>query len=149
MQWDVINDNKNKNLRHSVLKTLAAFLNTEGGTLLVGVEDDGTIFGLSNDLKFLEGSLDKFQQLVGSLIHENIGPQYSQFIKLRFESMNGENICVIDVDKSSEPVYMKSSKGKEFFIRECNTSRSLDSEQTVNYVNMPLTATQSPPLVAT
>jgi len=136
LQWDVINDNKNKNLRHSVLKTLSAFLNTVGGTLIVGVEDDGTIFGLINDLKLLGGSLDKFQQLFGSLIHENIGPQYSQFIKLRFESMNGENICVVDVDKSPEPVFMKSSKGKEFFIRESNTSRSLDSEQTVNYINM-------------
>jgi len=92
LQWDVINDNINKNLRHSVLKTLCAFLNTEGGTLLVGVEDDGTTFGLSNDLKLLGGSLDKFQQLIVSLIHENIGPQYSQFIKLRFESMNGENM---------------------------------------------------------
>ena len=51
LQWDVIHDQMNNNLRHSSLKTISAFLNTEGGTLIIGVEDDGTIFGLDNDLK--------------------------------------------------------------------------------------------------
>jgi hypothetical protein len=136
LQWDVIQNSKNKGLHHSVLKSISAFLNTAGGTLIIGVEDDGTICGLENDFKLVQNSQDKFQQLIVSIIYEYIGPQYSQFIKLKFEPINGEQICVIDVHKSSEPVYMKSSKGKEFFVRVGNTTRSLDSEQTVNYVDM-------------
>ena len=44
LQWDTIKNQYNKDLRHPALKTIAAFLNTEGGTLLIGVEDDGSIY---------------------------------------------------------------------------------------------------------
>ena len=39
-QWDVVKGEQNKALRLSSLKTIAAFLNSQGGTLLIGVEDD-------------------------------------------------------------------------------------------------------------
>ena len=136
LQWDIIQNQQNKNLRHSILKTITAFLNTEGGTLVIGVEDDGTISGLAHDLKLLGNSIDRFQQLLTALISENIGAQFSQLIKIRFGNMNEDDICVVDVEKSPEPVYLKGSKGKEFFIRVGNTTRALDPEQTVNFINM-------------
>ena len=67
LQWDVVHDNQNKALRLSVLKTIAAFLNSQGGTLVIGVEDDGSIIGLAPDFKLLSGS-DRFK-----LITEHIG----------------------------------------------------------------------------
>ena len=103
---------------------------------MIGVEDDGTISGLAHDLKLLGNSIDRFQQLLTALISENIGAQFSQLIKIRFGNMNEDDICVIDVEKSPEPVYLKGSKGKEFFIRVGNTTRALDPEQTVNFINM-------------
>ena len=62
LQWDVVQGGMNKVLRLSCLKTIAAFCNSEGGTLVVGVEDDGTIIGLQKDLSLLQGSLDQFEQ---------------------------------------------------------------------------------------
>ena len=68
LQWDVVQDGQNKGLREASLKTIAAFMNSEGGTLLIGVEDSGAIFGLERDLSLLGGSEDKFLQLIGSLV---------------------------------------------------------------------------------
>jgi len=135
-QWDVIQNQQNKNLRQSVLKTIVAFLNTTGGTLLVGVEDDGNIFGIDNDLKLVRNSQDQFLQLIISLISERIGAEYSGLIKIKVESLNGKYLCVIDVERAPDPVFLKSEKGKDFFIRVGNTSRALDPEKTVAYVNM-------------
>lgn len=136
LQWDTVRNQQNKNLRHSVLKTIAAFLNTEGGTLLIGVEDDGSVCGLDDDLRLLHKSKDNFLQLFNSLISEYIGPEYAGLIKTRLEDINGKSICVVDVAKALDPVYLKSVRGKEFFIRTGNATRSLDPEQTVAYVSM-------------
>lgn len=136
LQWDVIQNCKNKVLHNSVLKTISAFLNTAGGTLIIGVEDDGTIYGLENDFKLVNNSLDKFQQLLVSLISEYIGPEYFHLIKMRFEDMNGEKIGIVDVQRSPEPVYQNVNNKKTFYVRVGNTTRELDSEQTVNFINM-------------
>lgn len=46
-------------MTHAVLKTIAAVLNTEGGNLLIGVADDGSIIGIERDQL---GSDDKFMR---------------------------------------------------------------------------------------
>jgi len=134
LQWDVVRNQANKALRHSVLKTLVAFLNTEGGTLLIGVEDNGDILGLDRDLNLVGGSIDKFQQLLASLIMEYIGAAASPLVKVRFEDVEDKRICVIDVDKAPEPVFLKGERGKEFYIRVGTTTRILDPEQTMAYI---------------
>jgi predicted HTH transcriptional regulator len=134
LQWDVVQERINKHLRHSVLKTIAAFLNSAGGTLIIGVEDNGHVFGLDKDLKTTGKSLDKFQQLLTSLISDRIGPEYARFIKTRFESISGKTVCVIDTDRSPEPAFLKGRRGQEFHVRLGNTTRLLDAEETVDYV---------------
>ena len=52
-QWDVKRNCENEELKFSVLKTIVAFFNSDGGTLVVGVEDNGNIFGLAQDLSLL------------------------------------------------------------------------------------------------
>ena len=135
LQWDVIHQNQNKGLRDSSLKTLVAFMNSEGGTLLIGVEDSGEIFGLEKDITIAQNSEDGFLQLISSLIHDRIGPQYFPLIKYRIEKINEKLVCVVDVSKSSDPTFLDGTSGKEFYIRAGNTSRPLDPQQTVAYIN--------------
>ena len=52
---------------------------------------------------------------------------------LKFEN---KQICVLDVKRSSEPIYLNGPKGKEFYVRVGNTTRPLDPQQTVNFINM-------------
>jgi len=136
LQWDIIRNESNKGLRHSVLKTIDAFLNTEGGTLIIGADDNGGIYGLQDDLKVLQGSTDQFAQLLASLITEHLGPQYGHLVKTRFDSVDERQVCRVDVSRAPEPVFLKGGRGKEFYIRVGNTSRALDPEQTVAYVEM-------------
>jgi ActR/RegA family two-component response regulator len=127
LQWDVKQNCKNEALRLSVLKTIAAFLNSEGGTLIIGVEDNQNILGLDQDLSVLsKGTLDQFEQTIVNLIFSGMGASCTQFLKIRFEVVEEKEICAIDVRKSPKPVFLKSSKGLEFYIRAGNTSRSLD-----------------------
>ena len=71
-----------------------------------------------------------------NLIHDRIGAEFAPFIKVRFEEMEGRTVCVVDVDKAPEPAFMDGPRGKEFHVRLGNTTRALDPEEAVRYVQM-------------
>lgn len=135
LQWNMVTNQKDKSLRKSVLKTVAAFLNSDGGTLVIGVEDDGSICGLSNDLRLTDDSEDKFLNLINTLICDNIGPEYASLIKTRLESIDDKRVCIFDIDRTLLPAYLTIDGIKEFYVRMNNTSRSLDPEETFKYIN--------------
>lgn len=137
LQWDVKKERSNKELHTEVLKTITAFLNSEGGTLLIGVRDNGEIFGLERDLSLVKGkSLDGFEQKLMNLISGNIGPEFARFIKVWFDLIDGQHVCAVEVGRAAEPAFMKGKQGKEFYVRSGNTSRSLDAEKTYKYIKM-------------
>ena len=109
-------------------------MNSDGGTLLVGVEDSGQIFGLDKDLEFTHNSEDLFLNMFSSVIIEYVGIEFSNLVEAIIESVNGSRICVVNVSKSTNPVFLRGSGGSEFFVRVANTSRQLDSEQTMLYL---------------
>ena len=133
LQWDVVRGGQNKGLRQWTLKTIAAFLNSQGGTLLLGVEDDGNIYGLDRDLALVK-SRDEFEQLLVSLITATMGPAIAPCYRIRFEDVGAKTVCVVAVERFSEPVFMKSDNSKVFYVRIGNTSRGLDHEETLKYV---------------
>ena len=134
-QWDLVHNKQNKALRHSVLKTIAAFMNSEGGTLIIGVEDHGALYSLTNDLKLMGGSRDRLQQTLMNLIVQSMGPTAVPYIRIRFEEIQDSTVCVVTVESVRDGVFLKTSKGTEFFVRAGNTTRSLDPEQTHEYLN--------------
>ncbi len=138
LQWDVRENKKNKELHFSVLKTIAAFLNTKGGMLVIGAEDNGSIFGLDRDFSLLKNkSQDGFEQTLRDLIGDYIGHAFSPLIKVRFESVDNKYVCIIDVNKATQWAFMKDKDNKKkFFIRAGNTSRDLDGEQMITYIEM-------------
>lgn len=135
LQWDVVQGKQATYLRFMVLKTIAAFLNSAGGTLIIGVEDDGNILGLEKDLKLVPGKdLDGFEQLLMSLISSHIGAAYASLLRTRFAEIDGKTICAIDVERASEPVYVEDSKGKTFYVRMGNTTQSLSVNEVHSYI---------------
>lgn len=118
-----------------MLKTIAAFLNTEGGTLLIGVEDDGKIFGLEKDIACLKhGSLDKLERHLMELVQNNIGRSFLPFIKVRFAKVNDKDICGVYVRKSDRLALLNSEKGLEFYLRTGNASRTLKVPEIYDYL---------------
>ena len=134
LQWDIVKGEQNKALRISSLKTINAFMNSQGGTLVIGVEDDGNIYGLDRDIAVAKKSKDGFEQLLVSLIADSMGTTSAPNYRIRFEEVVGKTVCVVDVERSPEPVFIKSNKGKAFYIRVGNTSRALDHEEMLKYV---------------
>jgi ATP-dependent Lon protease len=133
-QWDVNQQKKNEDLRREVMKTVVSFLNSHGGTLLIGVEDSGSVRGLEDDLNLMQGSRDKFDRTLAALLMDQIGAEHMTCVRMRFDSVDGKSVYVIDVDAGVKPAFAKSPKGREFFIRVGSTTQPLDTEAAMKYV---------------
>lgn len=132
--WDVVEGKRNDELKNFITKTVVAFLNSEGGTIVVGVEDSGNVYGLAADLKLLGRSHDKFHQLLAALLLDQVGPGYMSLIGMRFDKVDEKDVYVLEVDPAGEPAFAKASRGKEFLIRVGSTNRLLDSEAAMKYI---------------
>ena len=120
----------------AALKTIPAFLNSQGGTLVIGVEDSGTACGIGQDLKLAKGSKDAFENLLVTLTTNALGESLAPYYRVRFEPVEDKDVCIVDVERSPEPVFAKTDKGTEFFVRVGNTTHSLDTEETHKYIEM-------------
>ncbi len=135
LQWDIVQGRQNKGLRDVVLKTLVAFMNTEGGTLLIGVEDSGQVYGLERDLAIVKGSKDKFLQLMNTVVADRIGAEYTPYVSTRLDEIDGQLICVVDTSKASQPAFLTGPNDRDFYIRNGNTTIRLDAEKTLEYIH--------------
>jgi hypothetical protein len=122
------NDSK---MEHAVLKTLAAFLNSKGGTLFVGVKDDGEVIGLEND-KF--PNEDKMALHLDNLIKDQLGGSVFAYIKTTFGEIGGKRFLAIECTASAKPVFLKGTSGEEFFIRAGASSPALPASHTHDYI---------------
>ena len=131
------NDAPEKIINEGVVKTVAAFLNTEGGTLGIGITDDGDILGLQPDLNFKNQDLDGYQNWLTTLLINNIGSGIvGALVTLRIETVGSEVVCLVDVKASSKPIYAKTTKGDHcFYVRVNNTTRQLDGPDLPSYID--------------
>lgn len=129
LRWNLIADKADKAMEHSVLKTIVAFLNTEGGTLLVGVKDDGSILGIEKD-QFLNE--DKFLLHFANLLNERIGKEYVEHIHWGLKEVSEKKILRVDCDPSSTPAFLKGN-GEEFYVRNGPSSILLSTSEVLEY----------------
>ena len=129
---------KDKRMEKAVLKTLVAFLNSDGGTLLVGVEDDGNILGVD-----IEGfdSCDKMNLHIINLISSQIGDEFLPFIRFREidfgKKENGADKMVVRFDcrPTSTPAFFKEGKQEIYFVRSGPSSVELTGSDLIRYVD--------------
>lgn len=126
LEWDVRQGKHNSNLNKESLKTIAAFLNTDGGTLLIGISDAGEVKGIARDLKSVNGkNCDGFEQKLRSLINSRFDPSPFGNIEIIFNQLQQGTICQIKVERSLEPIFYD----KIFYIRDGNGSRKLEGRK--------------------
>lgn len=119
-------------MEHAVLKTIAAFLNSkEGGTLVIGVNDEGVALGVETD-KF--PNEDKMNLHLSNLIKARLGASSMLNIKPHFESFRAKRVLVVDCAPSGVPVYLKDGKEEEFFIRAGASTAPLPPSEMNNYI---------------
>ena len=123
---------KDNAMEHSVIKTINGFLNSrEGGTLVIGVADDGSALGLGNDLFENE---DKMDLHLGNLISAQLGTTTMLNIKPGFHDYKGERVLLVDCKPSKVPVYLKKGNDEEFYIRAGGSSARLTPSQMTEYI---------------
>lgn len=133
LRMNLVTGNKDWSIEHAVLKTIVAYLNTEGGLLLVGISNSGEILGIEKD-GFLNE--DKFLLHFKQLIKEHIGLAYAPLIEYNFVPVNGKKILKIDCRKSDEAVFLRLDKNEEeFYIRIGPSSERLTGSRLIEYVN--------------
>jgi type I site-specific restriction-modification system R (restriction) subunit len=137
LRWS-LNENRqdDKGVTHAVLKTIAAFLNTEGGDLLIGVADDGSIVGVERDQ--LESD-DKFMRHLAQVVRNGLGDRAGTCIDPKTQIVQGKAVCVVSCQRSPEPVFLKW-KGVEavpdgdFFVRSGPGTVKLSPESAREYI---------------
>ncbi len=136
LRWDRRESRVNKVLEHAVIKTLAAFLNADGGTLLIGVDDAGAFVGLADDYATLRKDRDGFEQHLQALLVHNLGEAAaSSFLTVNFHAIDGHDICHVIVQPSDHPVYVEHQNDSIFYLRVGNGTRALPVQEAVKYVH--------------
>jgi hypothetical protein len=135
-RWDRKENRPSKVLEQVIVKTVAAFLNSEGGTLLIGVDDDRKPVGLADDYKTLGKRQDRdgFENWLTTLLLDSLGKETCLLIHIKFGKLDGCDICVVDASPSPKPVYVKEANAENLYIRTGNSTRLLTSREAVEYV---------------
>ncbi len=133
LRYDLKTKAVNKKLEFVIAKTIAAFLNSEGGDLLIGIDDDSNALGLADDLQTLgKNNIDGFELKLIEIIKNIIGLELGSHIKISFPLYDGQQICRVHVSKSGTPVFTKYEGKDEFFVRTGCSSQPLSrGEQSV------------------
>src|SRR3989344_5765657 len=135
LRWDMKRDQVNKELEKSVMKTVAAFLNSDGGNLLIGVGDKGELLGLENDLASLpKSNVDGFENHFNNLFNQMIGPKFRRLVKLTFNKIEDKTVCLASVEPSQQPVYLKNGESEDFYIRTGNVTTPLKMSEVSAYL---------------
>lgn len=120
-----------KEIELAWLKAVTAFLNSEGGTLLIGVADDGTVLGMNVDN--FEND-DRCLLHVKNLLNQHIGAEFSRFLDIYLIPFNTSQVVVVECRKSPGPVFLKTGKNEEFYIRSGPSSTKLSPSRTISYL---------------
>ncbi len=135
-RWNLHTKARDERLEKKIAVTVAAFMNTSGGSLLIGVADNGQALGLDNDLLLMaRPDHDRYQTWLYDLFENYLGKAVCANIRVSFEAVEGKEVCRIDAQPTSEPVYLKFPKSSpsEFYARLGNSSRQLAMDEFNDY----------------
>lgn len=137
LRWNLATEKTDKILEFVVIKTLSAFMNTKGGTLMIGVDDQGALLGLEADYLTFQKKPDRdgFLLKLSSLISRDLGRHSHKFIAMDIRQIQGKDICMINVKPGEKPVFIKE-KGKEsFYIRAGAASVPMSMSESHEYIS--------------
>lgn len=131
MRMNLKSGKKGKEIELAWLKAVVAFMNSDGGILLIGVEDDGTICGLEAD-NFAND--DRLRLHFKSLVSHHIGPEFAKFLHLKVVPLTEKVVAVIECERVRKPVFLRVGKNEDFFVRSGPSSMKLSMSQMISYL---------------
>lgn len=141
LRYDIRQGTVNKELEDVILKTIAAFSNSHGGTLVIGVSNDMEIKGLDNDYSTLrDGTKDGFEIHLRNLINQAYGVNFAATnLNINFPVIEDKEICVVEIKQAIQPIFTEvidkyGIKREKFYIRSGNSSPELPVRDIPNYI---------------
>ena len=135
LRFDYHVNRPSRDLERSVMKTIAAFLNSAGGSCVIGVDDRRRPLGLEHDYKTLQRKdRDGFEIHFTQMFNSMIGPEFRSLVELIFETLDGSEVCRIRVKPSPRPIYFKHDEHEYFYMRPGNITTSLKLSEIESYV---------------
>ena len=136
LRWNLKEDRKDHRMTFAALKTIAAFLNTEGGDLLIGVADDGSVVGIERDR--LDND-DKFMLHLVQVVRNALGDRAGTCVDPKTQELERGTVCVVSCQRSPEPVFlrwkgMEKTQDGDFFVRSGPGTVRLPPESAERYV---------------
>ena len=131
LEYDVRENRQNRELNKATLKTIAAFLNADGGTILIGVSDSGEVKGIDRDLQYVRGNNhDGFEQKLRSLINDRFDPSPLGFVDIDFEELAEGTVCRVNVRPANTIIHLDN----EVYIRDGNVTRKLEGRALTDWI---------------
>jgi Putative DNA-binding domain len=119
---------KDKEIEKSSLKNIVGFLNADGGTLIIGVSDDGTVTGIEDD--FFQ-NVDKYKLNFKNALNTKVGSEFYSLIDYDLFSVSGKLVLKVDCKPSSDPCFYDET---EFYVRTNPATDRLEGKKQVDYI---------------
>lgn len=135
LRWDYREGRTSSSIDEAVTRTIAAFQNHRGGTLLIGVDDSGSVLGLERDYASLRRKdRDGWEQYLMTCVQRRLGAASCLLMHVMFHEMDGRDVCRVLVEPSTQPVFHATDRGVEYLIRSGNGTRALDVREALDYM---------------
>jgi hypothetical protein len=135
IRYDYFRKTTNRDLEMVIAKTIVGFMNTKGGKLIIGVDDNGNTLDLEKDFKTLKHkNKDGYEREIFRIISTQLGHEACFSNHISFYVINEKEICVIDIEPSKEPVYVNDGTSTTFYVRTGNATYPLTVKETVDYL---------------
>lgn len=112
----------------NIMKVICGMVNSYGGTLYLGVDDEtGIAMGLKDDLVYFDNSRDKFDLYVRNNIRAALGDKVNASIVVEYPDAGKHFVYAIKVAASKHPVQLKLDKN--YYLREGSSTYPIDLQQ--------------------
>lgn len=136
IRWDHRTHEVNKDLERVIVKTLAGFMNHQGGTLVVGVTDEGSVVGVEPDIESLtkKPTQDGLALHITEILSKYLGPSVAPMVDMSFASIDAKTVVVLRAERALSPVFLDNEGAPEFYVRSGSSTRQLNVKEVTDYV---------------
>jgi hypothetical protein len=124
---------RDDSMKDNIVQKVAAFMNSHGGLILIGIADDGTVKGIHDDYEVVNSKKpgrDGYELFLRDAINGQCGANCTLFYGIQFVVAEGKDVCAISVSPAAQPTYVNG----ELFIRSGNQRRKLKAQEAASYL---------------
>jgi DNA-binding response OmpR family regulator len=131
LRWSIKDNKVHHGVEIAWLKTVAAFLNSDGGRLLVGVDDKGVPVGIELDGFQNE---DKYLLHVNNRLQQHLGAEHAANVRFGLCAAGDRKVLLIECSRASKPVFLTDAGQESFYVRTGPGTRNLTMSEMLAYI---------------